>query len=315
MRTSKPWYVLGRIGQAVLVLWAAYTVCYIILNLLPADPLALLLQAKGTDIGSLNADQIATLRHTYGLDAGPVQQYLTMLLAALHGDFGTSYTLGQPVLPLIASRVSSTLAISLLALVVAVALAFALAFAAVFTRSRVIRNVLGAIPVIGMSVPSFWVALLLMQVFSFSLGWFPSMGMQGWKSLVLPTVTMAIPTSALLGQLLLSEFDAVLESPQAVVAKAHGLSRTQVILHHVVKNASLPSLTILGLLVGDTFTGAIIAETIFARQGLGMLIQQAVTQQDVPVVQGAVVLAAGAFVLVNLIVDLIYPLLDPRIRI
>lgn len=313
MRKISVRYLVGRTAQAVVVLWAAYTVTYLILNLLPADPIELILKAQGTDTSSITASQLATLRHRYGMDQGPWKQYATMLGRAIRGDFGNSYTYDVPVTSLIATRVSSTLIISLLSILVAVTLAFLLAFAAAFSRNSLLKKFLSSIPVVNASVPSFWVGLLLMQIFSFGLGWLPSTGMSGWKSLILPTITMSIPTSATLAQLLMSGFDEVLGSSYVRVAKAHGLSRTQIILSHTVKNASLPTLTILGLIIGDTVTGAIVAETVFSRQGLGMLIQQSVTNQDIPVVQGAVVLAAAAFVVVNLITDLVYPFLDPRI--
>ena len=306
-------YVLSRIVQAVLVMWAAYTVAFVILNLLPADPLALALQAKGTDIKSLDAAQVATLRAQFGFDQGPVTRYFTMLASALHGDFGTSYSYGVPVADLIRIRIGSTLLISVLAIVLALIIAFVLAFLASYVNNRYVRGFLRLLPTLGESVPSFWVGLLLMQVFSFGLGWLPSMGMDGWKTLILPTITMSIPTGALLGQLLMSGFDEVLSEPYITASVAHGIDRRQVLIRHGVKNASLPVLTVLGLAIGDTVTGAIVAETIFSRQGVGMLVQQAVKQQDIPVVQGVVLLAAAAFVIVNLVVDLIYPLLDPRI--
>lgn len=306
-------HVLLRIVQAVLVLWAAYTVTYIILNLLPADPLALILQAQGADISTLSASQIATLRHSYGLDTAPLQRYFTMLLAAIHGDFGNSYTYGTSVLHLIAVRVSSTIVISLLSILLSVVLSFALAFWVSLTRQHWLRKVLAALPAFAASVPSFWVGLLLMQIFCFWLGWLPSGGMKGPASMVLPVITMSVPTAAMLSQLLINGFESIMDSNYVTVARARGFSKRHILFAHVSKNASLPALTILGLLVGETVTGAIVAETVFSRQGLGMLIQQAVTNQDIPVVQGAVVLAAGAFVIVNLIVDLIYPLLDPRL--
>lgn len=306
-------YVLGRIAQAILVLWAAYTLTYCILNMLPSDPVALMVKAKGTDISSLSGEEISQLEHLYGLDKGPIHAYFAMLFKALHGDLGSSYTYGVPVTSLIIDRIASTLVIGLLAIVLAAVLAFGLAFLAAVTRNGVVRRVLSAVPSVGMSIPSFWLGLLLMQVFCFTLGWLPARGIEGWQSAILPTITMSVAPAATLGRLLMNGFDEVMAEPYVHTALAHGMERGSVIVRHVAKNASLPSLTILGIAVGDTVTGAIVAETVFSRQGLGMLIQQAVMQQDIPVVQGVVILAAAAFVVINLIVDLIYPLLDPRI--
>ena len=306
-------YVLSRIAQAVVVLWAAYTVTYVILNLLPADPISLILNAQGTDVSSLTPEELAALRHTYGLDQGPLQQYLSLLGNAVNGDFGKSYTYSVPVTQLILQRLGSTVLISVLSILVAVAFAFILAFASVSLGNDFLRSVITALPVLGASVPTFWIGLLLMQVFCFGLGWLPSMGMDGWKSLILPTITMSVPTGAVLAQLLIRGFEESSDSQYVTVAKAYGFDQRSIVFSHVAKNGSLPALTILGLVIGNTVTGAIVAETVFSRQGVGMLIQQSVVSQDIPVVQGAVVLAAGAFVVINLIVDLFYPLLDPRI--
>lgn len=309
----RPRYVALRIVQAVLVLWAAYTLTFVILNLLPSDPIALMVKAKGTDISSLSPAEVNQLKHAYGLDKGPLGMYWALLVAALHGDLGNSYTYGTSVSALIATRISSTLVISLVAVALAVILAFLLAFLASYTRNGMVRRVLTALPAVGMSVPSFWIGLLLMQVFCFWLGILPARGIDGWASGILPVITMSVAPSATLARLLMNGFDEVMARPYVKTALARGVSRTEVIVRHVVKNASLPALTVLGMIIADTVTGAIVAETIFARQGLGMLIQQAVVQQDIPVIQGVVVLAALVFVVVNLIVDLIYPILDPRI--
>ena len=315
MGRFNPRYILGRIVQAAVVLWAAYTITFVILEMLPADPVALIVRAQGGDVSSLSDGELNDIKREYGFDASPLARYLSMLGAALHGDFGKSYVDGRPVASLLFENLSSTLELSILAIVVSTVVAFLLAYTSTLAHGTWLHSLLAALPSIGASIPSFWVGLLLLQVFSFTLGWLPSMGMDGWQTMVLPVITMSVPTSAMLGKLLISEFDAVYGSQQVRVAKAHGLGRSFVIWHHIAKNASLPAVTIIGLMIGEVVTGAIVAETIFSRQGLGVLIQQSVTNQDIPVVQGAVVLAAGVFVVVNLIVDLIYPLLDPRITV
>lgn len=306
-------YIAKRIGQAALVLWAAYTVTYVILNLLPKNVEQSILVARGMQEAVGDPNAIAQVRAEFGLDESPVRHYFTVLFAALHGDLGTSYQYGSNVASLIATRLGMTISVSLLAVLLAVAVAFVLAFAASYFRQKTIRAVLQALPTLSVSVPTFWIGLLLMQVFSFWLGLLPSIGQSGWKTMVLPVITMAIPVSAMLSRLLMDGFDNVLREPFIVAAKAHGFSRRSIIVSHVIKNGSLPALTMLGLIVGGTVNGAIVAETVFSRQGVGLLIQQAVQNQDFPVVQGVVLLAAAAFVVVNLVVDLIYPLLDPRI--
>lgn len=304
-------YLGRRLLQAVAVLWASYTLTFVILHLLPSDPMETILQSRGQD--DATAQEIAALAHQYGLDRPVLVQYVAMMLAALHGDLGVSYMQGESVSGLIASRLGMTLGVSLAAIVLAAVVAFSLAFLAAYTRHPAVRSLLEFVPNVTISVPIFWVGLLLMQVFSFSLGWLPAMGADGWQTMVLPVVTMSIPPAALLGRMLMNGFDEALASPFITAARAHGLGRGRLVLRHVVKNGSLPAFTVLGMIVGSTVTGAIVAETVFSRQGVGMLIQQSVQAQDIPVVQGCVLLAAAAFVVINLAVDMIYPIFDPRI--
>ena len=307
-------YVLKRIGQAALVLWAAYTVTFAILYLLPGDPVALMLSANNIEVDSLTPQEREVAAARLGLDRPLWAQYLGMLGAALRGDFGVSFAKGIPVTELLAQRLPGTLTLSVDRHRPRPRLR---------GRHRVPRRrgcradgwqtCCAASPRSGVSVPNFWIGLLLIQVFAFTLGWFPAMGSEGWQSLVLPAVTMAIPTAAVLAQVLTRSFDDTLGEAYIATARAKGLSRFAVQVRHAFRNAALPTLTILGLLVGATVTGSIVVETVFSRNGVGRLAQESVLAQDIPVVQAIVVLAAAAFVVVNLIVDLLYPLLDPRI--
>lgn len=306
-------YVLQRIGQAVLVLWAAYTVTFAILYLLPGDPVALMLSANNIEVDSLTAQEREVAAARLGLDRPLWEQYLGMLGAALRGDFGTSFTKGIPVTELLAQRLPGTLALSAIAIALALTLGVAIALVAAWLPRGRLADLLRRAPAVGVSVPNFWIGLLLIQVFAFTLGWLPAMGSEGWQSLVLPAVTMAIPTAAVLAQVLTRSFDDTLGEAYIATAQAKGLGRGAVLIRHAFRNAALPTLTILGLLVGSTVTGSIVVETVFSRNGVGRLAQESVLAQDIPVVQAIVVLAAAAFVVVNLIVDLLYPLLDPRI--
>jgi peptide/nickel transport system permease protein len=189
----------------------------------------------------------------------------------------------------------------------------ALACLAAYVRWRPLRAVLTRLPAFGVSLPGFWVGLLLIQVFCFSLHWFPSTGSATLKSFILPAITMALPAAAVLAQVLTRGLEQTLREPYIATAEAAGLSRGAIQFRHAFRNAALPAVTLLGLLVGYVMTSAVIAETVFSIAGVGRLAQQAVLAQDVPVVQGIVLFAAGAFVTLNLLVDLLYPLLDPRI--
>ncbi|MGQ4599169.1 ABC transporter permease subunit [Nocardia sp. R6R-6] len=306
-------YIVGRVGQAVVVLWAAFTITFIVLYLLPSDPVAIQLSAAGIEVDSLTPQQLATARERYGLDRPVLDQYFSLLAGAAHGDFGISIAKQVPVTDLIRDRISGTLTLSALAGVLAVLMGTAVAYLAALVRFRPLRMFLDRLPALGIAVPSFVVALVLIQFFAFDLGWLPSTGSGGWKYLVLPVVTMAIPASAQLAQVLIRSFDETLREQYIVTARAKGLSRGQVQLRHAFRNAAAPALTVIGLLIGLTVTSAIVVETVFNRNGIGRLAQEAVLAKDVPVVLGIVVVAATGFVIVNLIIDLLYPLLDPRI--
>lgn len=306
-------YIVGRVVQAIAVLWAAFTLTFAILYLLPSDPMQLQLAAAGIQEDSLTPDQFAAMRHRFGLDASIWSQYWHHLAGVLHGDFGDSLTQQVPVTDLIGQRIGPTLLLSVTAAVVTLIAGSALAYLATFVRWNPLRIVLTRLPALGASFPQFFIALFLIQLLSFQLGWLPATGNEGPQSLVMPVLTIAVVTSSVLAQVLIKSFDQTLSQPYVVTARAKGLSRSAVHLRHAFRNAALPAMTILGVIVGLTVTSSIVVETVFTREGVGKLAQEAVLAQDVPVVLAVVTLAATVFVTVNLIVDLLYPLLDPRI--
>ncbi|GAA4546175.1 ABC transporter permease [Pseudonocardia xishanensis] len=306
-------YVLGRVAQAVGVLWAAFTVTFVVLYLLPSDPVALQLGAAGIETDKLTPEQLAQVQAQFGLDRSVLAQYWGYLTGAVRGDFGTSFAQGRPVAELIAERIGPTLTLSLAAGTLALVSGTALAYLAAAVRWRPARLLLTRLPSVGAAFPQFFVALLLIQLLSFTLAWLPATGDAGWETLVMPSLTIALLTGSVLAQVLMRSFDETLRQPYIATARATGLSRGAVQLVHAFRNAALPAVTILGVLVGQTVTSAIVVETVFTRNGVGRLAQEAVLAQDVPVVLGVVTLAAALFVTVNLVVDLLYPLLDPRI--
>ncbi|GAA0525454.1 ABC transporter permease [Paractinoplanes ferrugineus] len=306
-------YVIGRVVQAGAVLWAAFTLTFAILYLLPSDPMELQLAAAGVQQDSLTPDQLAGMKHRFGLDQSIWAQYWHHLTGVLHGDFGTSLSQQVPVSDLITQRIGGTLTLSASAAVLSLITGATLAYLATFARWNPLRVFLTRLPALGASFPQFFVALFLIQFFSFQLGWLPATGNQGVRSLVMPIVTISVLTSSVLAQVLIKSFDQTLRQPYIATARAKGLSRSAVHLKHAFRNAALPAMTILGVLVGLTVTSSIVVETVFTREGVGKLAQESVLSQDVPVVLAVVTVAAAMFVLVNLIVDLLYPLLDPRI--
>ena len=306
-------YLMGRVLQAIAVLWAAFTLTFAILYLLPSDPMQLQLGAAGVEEDSLTPTQLAQMKHHFGLDQSIWQQYWHHLAAAVHGDFGTSIAQDVPVTHLLGQRIGQTLELSASAAVVSLVVGCALAYLATFVRWNPLRVFLTRLPALGASFPQFFVALLLINFFSFQLGWLPATGSAGFRSLIMPVVTISILTSSVLAQVLIQSFEETLGQPYIVTARAKGLSRSAVHLKHAFRNAALPAMTILGVLVGLTVTSSIVVETVFTREGMGQLAQESVLSQDVPVVLAIVTIAAAMFVFVNLVVDLLYPLLDPRI--
>jgi peptide/nickel transport system permease protein len=309
-----PRYLIGRVLQAVLVLWAVYTVTYVILYVLPGDTLVYLLASNDLQIDALSPQELQQVKAYYGLTRGPVEQYFANLTGILSGDFGTSATKSQSVNAMVFSRLPSTALLGTVSVLFALMLGLTIAITATYVRWRPLKVFLSRLPVLGVSLPSFWVGLLLIQIVAFQLGWLPSSGSTGWKSLILPSLTMSLPSAAMLAQVLIRSLEDTMREPFIQTAKAKGISHFAVYTRHALKNAALPTLTILGLLVGATVTGAVTTETVFSRVGIGRLAQEAVLAQDIPVVLAIVVIAAAAFVVVNLVVDLLYLVLDPRVR-
>ncbi|MFD7019096.1 ABC transporter permease [Streptomyces sp. NPDC059928] len=305
-------YVIKRIAQALGVLWAAYTVSFLMLDFLPGDPVSAMAGA-GADSAQIDPAQLARLRHEYGFDKPVLVQYADYLGSAVRGDFGDSVSTGRSVTSTLGDALPQTLTLTGTALLLAVVLGSGLAVLATYTSQRWLRQLLLSLPPLGVSVPTFWVGLLLVELFSFRLRWFPAFGNDGFRGLMLPALTLAIPTGAQVAQVLAKSLLTALDQAYVETARAKGAGRLRIHLRHALRNASLPALTVVGLLAGQLIAGSVVVETVFSRDGLGRVTAAAVTAQDIPLVQGVVVFGALIFVLANLIVDLVHPLLDPRI--
>lgn len=307
-------YVAVRLALAVGVLWAAYTVSFVILYLVPGDPVAAM--ASGGQEGTpVSAEELAALRAQYGFDDPLLGQYGARLWSALQGDFGASVQTGQSVTSAIAAALPNTAQLAGSAFALAVVGGIGLALLATFTQVRWLKQFLLGLPPLGVSPPTFWVGLVLVQWFSFQLGWLPALGEHGWRSLVLPAITLAIPIGAILAQVTASCLQEALAEPYIVTARATGITRRAIHLQHALRNAALPVLTIAGMVVGGLLAGSVVVETVFSRAGVGRLTVTSVGFQDLPVVQGIVVFAAAIFVIANLVVDLLLPLADPRVTV
>lgn len=310
MRALSRSSALRRLGQSLLVLLAAFTASFLLLQTLPGD--GVLIKFMSPELG-LSAAQVEEIRRAYGGQSPLPARYAATLVNFLTGDFGYSLQAGVPVRDMIAANLAPTLWLAGLAFLTAAILAGALAALSGLARFAWLRALIQAAPGLFVSIPTFWLGIVLIQTFSFQLRLVPVIGAGPWQGLILPVATLAVPICAPLAQILIRNMDAVAAQPFVMVARAKGASRWRVLRAHVARNALLPTLTIAGILFGELLAGAVVTETVFGLNGLGRLTQQAVANQDVAVLQAIVVLSAGAFVLINLAVDLIYPLLDPRL--
>ncbi|OUJ10508.1 peptide ABC transporter permease [Acetobacter sp. DsW_063] len=301
-----------RLAQSVAVLWAAFTVVFLILHVLPGDPVSIML-SQSEDGLSADPAQVAALRARYGLDRPLPVQYGIALYRALHLDFGQSIQTGQPVLATLRDVLPGTAALASVAFALALLVGIALAVATHHAPEGATKAALAALPALGTALPTFWVGLLLLQVFSFHWPLFPAMGNDGWRALALPAATLAIPTSARIAQIAGRTLADAAAQPFATAVAARGVGRARLMAVHLLPNVAISLVTMSGLIAGNLLAGSVVTETVFSRDGIGRLAQLAVQTKDIPVVEGVVLLAASLFVAINLAVDLLYPLLDPRI--
>jgi len=309
--SSRSGALLRRTGAAalsiVLVLWGAATLSFLAFRVLPGDPVSVMLGPQAQVSEAVKAG----IRADLGLDRPIWQQYLSMLGDLLHGDLGMSYQLRMPVSEVIGRQLGATLQLTAVALAIAVLLALA---GVLIARRPFARGLLAAGELIVLSSPVFWIGLLLLTVFAFGLGWFPVAGSRTGAGLVLPAVTLALPVAALLGQVLRDGVEAAERQPWALTVRARGADHTRLTLRHTLRHGSIGALTLSAYLIGSLLGGAVLVETVFARPGLGRVTLAAITGRDLPVVTGIILFSALVFVIVNTLVELAAPFLDPRLR-
>jgi len=309
-------FLAKRLGLLLLTLLAASVVIFVVLEILPGDPASFML--------GLNAepDTVAALRHTLGLDAPPLARYLAWIGGFFGGDFGVSYTYRVPVAELLTDRLWVSLPLALFALVLSVAVGIpAGIFAAARRNSPADLAVMGATQ-LGIAIPNFWFAMLMVLLFSITLHWFSAGGFPGWdagllaglKALLLPALALALPEASILARVTRSSLLDTAGEDYVRTARAKGLPRRQSIRRHALRNALIPVITIIGLQFSFLLAGAIVVENVFFLPGLGRLILQAVTQRDLIVVKSVVLLLVAAVVTVTFAVDVVYALIDPRLR-
>jgi ABC-type dipeptide/oligopeptide/nickel transport system permease component len=300
-------YTVRKLLHTAFVALGVVTLVFVALRA-SGDPAATMLP------GDASVDELTALRRTLGLDQPLYVQYVRFLADVVAGDFGTSFRHQQPALPLVLERLPATLELALAALVLAVAVALPLGIVAALHRGRLADLLAMGFAVIGQATPYFWMGIMLILVVSVELGWLPTSGRGSWRHLILPAVTLGTHFAAALARLTRTSMLEVLGQNYVTTARAKGLSECQVILTHALKNAAVPVVTLIGLQFGTLLGGAVVTETIFAWPGVGRLAVQSIFVRDYPVVQAGVFVLALSFVAINLLVDLLYGYLDPRIR-
>jgi len=307
----------ARLLSLALTLAAVSAAIFLVLEVLPGDPAAIML---GT---SAREDTLAALRQELGLDRPAPVRYLIWIAGILRGDLGTSITYQMPVSTLVAERLAITVPLSCLAILISTAIAIPLGVAAAAHRDRPVDRAVLVFSQLGIAVPNFWIGILFILVFATGLGWFPAGGFPGWAAglvpglaaLALPAVALALPQAAVLTRVTRSATLEVIGADFVRTARAKGLDRGATLRRHVVPNALIPVATILGLQLSFFFGGAILVENVFNLPGLGRLALQALAQRDLVVIKSVVLLFAAIVIVVNFAVDLGYLILDPRLRI
>ena len=306
-----------RLTALMVTLLVASLLIFLLLEILPGDPAAVILGVGAQE------DTLRALRTELGLDLPAPVRYLNWLGEVLQGDLGRSYTYDTPVQELLLNRVELSLPLALLAILLSTGIAIPLGVFAASRHRKVADTGIMGLAQLGVAVPNFWFAILLILLFSVKLGWFSAGGFAGWdagwfpafKSLVLPAVALALPQAAILARVTRSSVLETVQEDYIRTARAKGLSRSQALWRHAVRNALIPVVTILGLQLSFLLAGTIIIENVFYLPGVGRLLFQAIAQRDLMVVKNLVLVLAATVVLINFLVDLLYAVLDPRLRL
>jgi len=302
-------YLIRRLVLTIPVLLGVATLVFALIHLIPGDPAQAMLGEGATP------EEVNQLRERLGLNRPLIVQYGSFLEGLTHGDLGVSLRNDQPVTAQILERMPATAELAFASMTVAVLLAVPLGIVAAVWRGTAIDFGAMTLSLVGISVPNFWLGPLLAIIFSVELGWLPVGGRGTLAHLVLPAVTLGAALAAILARMTRASLLEELREPYVLAARAKGVSRSRAILYHAFRNSLIPIVTILGLQFGVVLTGAVITETIFAWPGIGRLLIQSISFRDYPLVQGCVLLIAVTYVGVNLLTDLTYSFLDPRIRV
>ncbi|MEX2542917.1 MAG: ABC transporter permease [Trueperaceae bacterium] len=302
-------YILRRLGYAIFVVWGAVTIIFIVMRFVPGDPATALLGPTATP------DQIEATRTRLGLDRPLVVQYLRYMMNAIQLHFGDSYRLGGSAIGHVIDRLPATLLLAVSSTGFAVLLGFPMGVLAARSPGKAFDRLVSRISLVGQALPTFWTGIMLVLVFARYLQLLPSAGATSWQHLVMPTVALGLPFLSIVVRLVRSGLLDVLNENYVQVARSKGLTENGVVYRHAVRNMLLPVVTVVGLQLGALIGGAVIVETVFAWPGVGRLLINAIQNRDFPVVQATTALMAAVFVVMNLVVDITYTWLDPRVRV
>jgi peptide/nickel transport system permease protein len=301
--------LLGCIG----VLWATATVVFLLQALTEKNRASSIIQQQSGSAQTASHAAVAAVNHKYGLNESVFHQYLSYIGGLAHGDLGISYFQHDAVTTVIGQQIGATLALTFVSLALAWIIAVTVTVLGA-GRNNFFSWLATSFQITAASLPTYWVGTILLVVFALNLGWVPVENAGGVTGLILPAITLALPVSGFMGQVIQDEFDGVLGQPFVLSARARGMSDLQVRVRHVLRHAILPALTLSGWAVGYLFSGSVLVESVFGRPGIGSVLVIAANEGDVPVVSGIVVVSALVYVLANLVVDLLYTVVDPRLR-
>ena len=302
-------YVLKRLLYAVPVIWGVVTLVFVLTRVLPGDPVETMLSQSG---GS--AEAIAQMRAALALDAPLHEQYARFWWDLARGDLGRSLFTNRPVLTTIMEQLPNTIVLALSAMLVAVFCGMILGVLAAVYQNTWVDTLCMTLAVFGVSMPVFWSGILLITLFSAALHWLPATGQGSFKHLLMPMFVLGFASSGAIARLIRADMLEVLAEDYIVTARAKGLRLRTTIVRHALRNALIPALTLIGLQFGFLLGGTVVTETVFSRQGIGRLVIDAILWKDFPVVQGAVLFSAIAYTLLNIVVDVSYVFVDPRLR-
>ena len=300
--------ILKRIVQCIPTLFIVVTFTFILTRAIPGNPAQTLLGPQAT------AEDIAAMEVKLGLDQPKWKQYIDYMGDVLHGDFGTSYMYNQPVVDLILQRIPSTLQITLTSLIIALIVGVGIGMFSALHQYSAFDYVFMVLALVGVSMPIFWLGLLLILLFSLRLGWFPVSGKSGFSSIVLPAIALGFNHMASIARTTRSSMLETIRQDYIRTVRAKGVAYGVVIRKHALKNALIPVITVIGLQIGYMLGGSVLTETVFAWPGVGRLMVDSINGRDIPMVMGCIILVCATFSLVNLAVDILYGFVDPRIK-